>query len=193
MPSILPSTVPTSRGIIFHTLHLAVRESWGAPALDRVVAALPPDVAEATYGPGFVAIKGYPTAHLMAWQSAIHAGPAEENEEEYARCIDRSLDHAIGGVRRLFMRIVTPRAIATRAGEMWRHFHSHGHIELDWRTETSGRVILSDHLYVHDRVGQRTFAEMIRYMLGLSRARGVRETHRLDPAGRLVVMVSWEA
>ncbi len=193
--SLLPpsSPLPQSRGIIFHTLHLAVKQTWGGRALDEVIACLPAEVAEATSGSGFLPIRWYPTAHLLAWQTAIYDLKAKGNDVDYAACIDRSLDVAIGGVRRLFMKVVTPRAIGERAGDMWRHFHTHGKVELDWRTETSGRVILSGHPYVEDTVGRRTYAEMIRYMLGLSRAKDVRESHGIDAAGRLAVTVSWRA
>jgi hypothetical protein len=50
---------------------------------------------------------------------------------------------------------------------------------------------LQDHPYVTDALARRTFAEMIRYMLGLSRAKDVRETHGLDGANGLAVTVSW--
>jgi hypothetical protein len=186
------SSLALSRGIIFHTLHLAVRDTWGKPALDAVIASLPPEVVRETSAPEFVPIRWYPTAYLCAWQTAIYEGTAKGEDAAYAACIDRSLDLAIGGVRRLFLKIVTPRAIAERAGDMWRHFHSHGKISVEWRTETSGRILLGDHLYAGDRVGRRTFAEMIRYMLALSRAREVRETHGIDGSGRLTVSVSWQ-
>jgi hypothetical protein len=188
--SLFPS-VPTSRGIIFHTLHLAVQRTWGPDALAAVIAGLPEEVARETSGPEFLPIRWYPTSHLTAWQNAIYDGMAKGDDAAYATCIDRSLDLTLGGVRRLFMRVVAPHAIAERAGDMWRHFHSHGWIEIDWRTETSGRVVLSEHGYAQDVVGRRTFAEMIRYMLALSRAKDVRESHGLDAAGRLAVTVSW--
>ncbi len=193
MGSLFPSNVALTRGIIFHTLDLAVRETWGGAALRALVARLPPDVARETCGPEFVAIRWYPTSHLMAWQTTIYETTADGNADTYAECIDRSLDIAIGGVRRLFMKVVTPRAIGARASDMWRHFHSHGKVEIDWRTETSGRVTLADHPYVQDPVGRRTFAEMIRYMLALSRANDVRESHGLDASGRIAVTVSWRA
>ena len=68
--SLFPSNVALTRGIIFHTLDLAVRETWGrrAPGARR---SSPPDVARETCGPEFVAIRWYPTSHLMAWQTTI--------------------------------------------------------------------------------------------------------------------------
>jgi hypothetical protein len=189
--SLFPSVVPVSRGLIFHTLHVAVRDTWGGAALDAVVAALPADVARATIGPEFVALRWYPTSHLMAWQAAIFEVSARGSHEEYAACIDRSLDVSIGVVRRLFMKVVTPRAIGERAAEMWRHFHSQGKVEIDWRSETSGRITLADHPYAQDALGRHTFAEMIRYMLALSRAKDVRESHGLDGSGRVAVTASW--
>ena len=186
--SLFPSSEPLSRGIIFHTLHLALKDVRGGRGYDAVVARLPPEVARATSGLEFVAIRWYPTSHLMAWQTAMY----ETGEADYARCLDRSLDIAIGGVRRLFMKVVTPRGIAERAGDMWRHFHSQGNIELEWRSETRGRVMLTNHPYVQDAIGRRTFAEMIRYMLALSRAKDVHESHGLDASGRLAVTVSWQ-
>jgi hypothetical protein len=186
--SLFPSSEPLSRGIIFHTLHLALKEVLGGRGYDAVVARLPPEVALATSGLEFVAIRWYPTSHLMAWQTAMY----EVGQADYDRCLDRSLDLAVGGVRRLFMKVLTPRGIAERAGDMWRHFHSHGNIELAWRSATRGRVILTNHAYVDSALGRRTFAEMIRYMLALSRAKGVHESHGLDANGRLAVTVSWQ-
>jgi hypothetical protein len=185
---LFPSSEPLSRGIIFHTLHLALKDVRGGRGYDAVVARLPAEVARATSGLEFVAIRWYPTSHLMAWQTAMY----ETGEADYARCLDRSLDIAIGGVQRLFMKVVTPRGIAERAGDMWRHFHSQGNIELEWRSETRGRVMLTNHPYVQDAIGRRTFAEMIRYMLALSRAKDVHESHGLDASGRLAVTVSWQ-
>ena len=188
-----PVSEPLVRGVVFHALHEAMRGFWGDEQLRAVVARLPNAIAKATFGPEFQPIAWYPVAHLEAWHEAIHSGPAGQDDGAYGECMDRALDVTVGRLRRAFMRLMNPVTLAERSSELWRSFHTHGVTRVEWKTATSGRVVLSDHPFVANRLGRFTFAEMVRYTVSLSRARNVRQRHSFDAIGKLTVTLTWDA
>jgi hypothetical protein len=97
-------------------------------------------------------------------------------------------------VRRAFLSFATPVLLAQRAAELWRHDHTHGQLVLDPDESIPGRrrVTLTEHPFVETPLSRTSFAEVMRYVLSLSRARNVRETHALS-AGALVVDLTWNA
>jgi hypothetical protein len=187
------STEPLARGVVLFALHEAVRGFFGDEQLRLVVARLPEPIARATFGPEFRPLEWYPVAHLEAWHEAIHAGPIHGDDGVYAECMDRALDVTLGRLRRAFMRLMTPVTLAKRSSELWRSFHTHGDMSVEWTGEASARVALVNHPFVHNRLGRLTFAEMVRYTAALSRARNAREKHTLQGDDKLVVTVTWTA
>jgi hypothetical protein len=185
-----PDGVPLSRGIILHSLTATVRATWGEPGVADVKAHLPDDVAADT-GPGFVPLRWYPTTHLVAWHRAIFEGPARLDERVFAECIGRSLDVSMGIIRRTFMRLLTPDSLVEGAAKVWRDFHTTGIVTVERHGPGQVTMTVADHPFVGNALSRKVVAIMSRHLAERSRAKGVRETHGLDAAGRLVVSVTW--
>jgi hypothetical protein len=185
------SSVPLSRGIIVHSLSLTVLDVWGDDGMRAVAAHLPSDIAAETIGPNFLAIRWYPSSHLVAWHNAIFEGPAKHDERAFTTCIQRSLDHSTGLLRRALMRFLTPDVLAEKTGELWDTFHTHGKVVVESKTDVSARILISEHPFVDDEVSRRVLAIMTRHMLSRSRAKNVRESHELRSPGHLTIEATW--
>lgn len=186
------SAEPLTRGVVFHSLHEALRNLWGEEQLAAVVAALPAEIAYATFGAAYRPLTWYPVAYLEAWHEAVHAGPAGRDDGIYVEYMDRALDVSLGRLRRAFMRFMNPVKLAERSSELWRSFHTHGDMTVEWSSDASGRVTLVGHPFTANRLGRLTYASMVRYTLALSRAKHVRQEHAVDAEGKLTVSVTWD-
>jgi hypothetical protein len=181
---------PMTKGTILHALVGAVRETWGEPGIRAIVDRLPPATAEAT--PGLVPIVWYPTRYLLEWNAALMDGPAQGDENAFRRCVARSIDLGFGRVRRAFLVFATPKLLAKRAADLWRHDHTHGTLtrsERDLPPRTA-RFLLEDHLFVKAPVDRLAIAEVLRHVLSLSHANDVRETHAMQ-GNALAITLRW--
>jgi hypothetical protein len=182
-----------TRGTILHSTAQAVREIWGDEGLRDIAERLPADTRAATTGPEFNALSWYPSRYVIDWDTAKMAGPARGDEEAFRRSVDRGTDLGFGRIRRAFLSFATPVLLANKAAELWRHDHTHGTLTVDStnRAEGRARVTLVGHPFVGAPVSRSAFAEVLRYILSLSRARNVRETHALTGEA-LVVALTWD-
>jgi hypothetical protein len=185
------SSIPLSRGIIVHSLSSTVLETWGDDGLRAVAALLPSDVASETIGPDFLAIRWYPSSHIVAWHNALFEGPSKYDERAFTTCIQRALDLSTGLLRRALMRLLTPDVLAEKTGELWDTFHTHGKVLIESKTDVSARIVISEHPFVDDEVSRRVLAIMTRHMLSRSRAKNVRESHELRSPGHLAIQATW--
>jgi uncharacterized protein (TIGR02265 family) len=185
------SDEPLVRGVTFHAFHEAVANNWGSEHLRAIVASLPREIAQATYGAEYRPLEWYPVAYMIAWHEALHAGLARGEDDVYRSIIDRQLDVTLGRLRRALMRMMNPIRLAQRAQELWRSYHSHGETEVRWDDSSSVHVLFRGHPFVGDRLGRLSFAETVRYSLALSGAKRVTEEHAMD-GETLVVAARWE-
>ena len=183
-----------SRGTLLHSVAAAVREVWGEEGLREVIARLPEETRAATTGPAFTTLSWYPTRYVVDWDAAKMAGPARGDEESFRRSVMRGIDLGFGRIRRALLSFATPVIIAERAAELWRHDHTHGKLSVDSsrRNEGKARVLLTGHPFTETPVARMAFAEVMRHVLSLSRARNVRESHTLE-GDVLVVALTWDA
>jgi hypothetical protein len=183
-----------SRGTLLHSIAAGVREVWGVDGLRDVTARLPEETRAATTGPAFTTLSWYPTRYVVDWDTAKMAGPARGDEEAFRRSVQRGTDLGFGRIRRALLSFATPVILAERAADLWRHDHTHGALSVDSsrRSEGAARVTLTDHPFTEAPIARVAFAEVMRHVLSLSRARNVRETHAMS-GDALVVALTWDA
>jgi len=191
--SVPASSEPMTRGTILNSLPAAVRDVWGYEGLRDVIARLPEETRAATTGGGYDALSWYPSRYALDWDVAKMEGPARGDEEAFRRSVDRGIDLGFGRVRRAFLSFATPILLANRAAELWRHDHTHGVLAVDSSTREEGRsrITLVGHPFVATALSRLAFAEVLRYVLSLSRARNVRESHAMNGEA-LVVGLTWD-
>jgi len=187
------SSEPMTRGTVLHSSIEACRELWGEPGLRDALGRLPADVREAATAGDFSALRFYPTRYVNAWDEAKMAGPAGGDEDAFRRSVARGMELGFGRVRRVFLSFATPMLLAQRAAELWRHDHTHGELDVDSsaRDEGRARVTLVGHPFIETPLARLAFAEVVRHLLSMSRARNVRETHA-HTGESLVVALSWD-
>jgi hypothetical protein len=183
-----------SRGTLLHSVAAGVLDVWGVDGLRDVTSRLPEETRAATTGPAFTTLSWYPTRYVLDWDVAKMAGPARGDEATFRRSVARSIDFGFGRIRRALLSFATPVMLAERAAELWRHDHTHGELSVDasGRREGHARVTLRSHPFTETPVARMAFAEVIRHVLSLSRARNVRESHALA-GDALVVSLTWDA
>jgi hypothetical protein len=191
--SIPASTEPMSRGTLLHSVAAGVREVWGEEGLRDVTSRLPEETRAATTGPAFTTLSWYPTRYVVDWDAAKMAGPARGDEEAFRRSVMRGTDLGFGRIRRALLSFATPVILAERAAELWRHDHTHGKLSVDSSRRREGHAVvtLTDHPFTETAVARMAFAEVMRHILSLSRARNVRESNALRE-GALVVELDWD-
>jgi hypothetical protein len=179
-----------TKGTILHSLLLSVGDLWGEGGLKSVYDRLRPETMAAVRG-GFSAFDWYPTRYVVDYGNAVFDGPAANDEAAYRRYVDRSIDLSFGRIRSSLLRFVTPRGLAQRAADLWRHDNSHGTLTVDAVEDGLGKLSLRGHPFVHKPLFRLGTAETMRHILALSRLRNVRETHAV--AGEaLVITLLWD-
>jgi hypothetical protein len=189
----MPSSEPMTRGTILHSLAAAARDVWGEEGLRDLVSRLPDETRAATTGPTFNSLSWYPSRYVLDWDVAKMEGPARGDEQAFLLSVDRGTDLGFGRVRRAFLSFATPILLARKSAELWRHDHTHGTLSVDStaRAEGRARVTLVGHPFVTTALSRQAFSEVLRYILSLSRARNVRESHAMSGES-LVVALSWD-
>jgi len=133
-----------------------------------------------------------PEHYVTDWFEAAFGGPAQSNAAVFRTFLDRMMDHGFGRVRSFFLSMVTPQMLIQKAPDLWRHDHSCGELIVQTIAEQHCVVLLRNHVYTKTPLSRLAIAEIYRYVLALSRAAGVEETHRVDDDGQLNVRISWK-
>jgi hypothetical protein len=92
-------------------------------------------------------------------------------------------------MRRIFVGMLTPGLLASRAAKEWRNEHSHGTVE-SVIGERGATATFRDTPFLEVELMQAGLAESFRHLISLSRVPNVRETHRMEGA-KLVVDLAW--
>ncbi len=192
LPAPSAATEPQSRGTILHSQKVSLEMQWGEAGLRSVLERLTPEVREATTGPSFTPLGWYPTRYVVAWIEAIHDGPARRDEAALRKGVDLAIDLSFGRIRRVFLRFATPVLLAERAAALWRREHTHGSLTMDNDlAERRATVTLRCHPFTATFASRVVTAEIFRYVLSLSRAHNVRESHALH-GDALRVTLLWD-
>jgi hypothetical protein len=167
----------------------ACMQVWGEPGLQAIRRGLPPEVHERTAGPQPLP-KWIEVADLVAWHHAVWNGPAGHDEKVMTRHARATVDQGFGRVKRFLLGIATPHTLAPRVAALWQEEYSSGRLTSTRLEERGVQLTLEDHPYVGDPLMRMVMAEVFRYIVSLTRARGVRVTYGLRGAA-LVVALHW--
>ena len=169
----------------------ACEEMWGEKGFAQICAALPPDVRERTAGI-LPLDKWNALEDLIAWHRVVWQGPAARDEKLMTAHIHATVNAGFGRVKRLFLRLATPRTLAPLVAALWRDEYSTGLLEATFPDEHSVELTLSSHPYVDDPLMRFVISEVFRYVLSMTNvervdiaAYGVREKS-------LSVLLRWE-
>jgi hypothetical protein len=177
-----------TKGIVLHAMRLAVLDVWGEAGLADIAGRVSEDNRVQTVQQSASPLAWVPERFLVEWHQAAWEGPAQHDDSALCRVINRRLDFGFGRVRK-----GGPEGVVRRAGELWKHDHTHGslavHVEKDVNA-VSGT--LSDHLFCEVPIARRALTETFRYIVQLSR--GVKKskaTHAMQGKS-LFIRVTWE-
>jgi hypothetical protein len=182
-----------TKGIVLHAMRLAVRDLWGEAGLADVAKRVSEDTRVQTVEVPVSPLAWVPERFLVEWHEATLLGPAKGDDEALCRTIDRRIDFGFGRVRKALLGLVGPEGVIRRAGELWKHDHTHGSLTVS--VGHDGKSVsgtLSDHLFCQEPIARRALAETFRYIVHLSRGVKIaRETHGLQGTS-LFIRVTWD-
>ena len=169
-----PQPEAQTRGLIYLTFHNAAREMFGDTGLRAVGAKLPAPTRAATVDEVPLSLAWYPTRFAVEWYDAVLEAKeaAAGDVARFHAWLHRTTDLGFGRIRRTLLGLFGPEALVSRAGELWRHDHSTGTLEVTGSEPNAVSAVLRDHPYLTTHIGQTAITETIRDIL--SRARGVR-------------------
>ena len=151
---------------------------WGDAGLREIGRILPEDVRAATVDNILVVGDWQPERYIMAWYEAVMSGPAKGDRAVFCAWIDHMMDFGFGTVRKLLLQLASPEQVASKAGELWRHDHTHG--VLTTSGESSTYVFtLRDHPYTTTLLGRLAVTEVYRYATSLTRVKSAVARHAL--------------
>jgi hypothetical protein len=178
------------RGTILAGFREATLHLFGDAGLERVASMASAEVREQTVERLASTIGWYPERYVLAWYEALWSGPCLKQREKFVAVLDRMMDCGFGRVRRSLLSFASPSLIFNRAPSLWRYDHSHGELTSECGA-AMGRVKLANHPYTENPLACLAIAEIYRYCVALSRAKGATETHYREPSGELVVHIRW--
>jgi hypothetical protein len=192
-PDLAPTTaVPLARGVVMGGLRQAAIDVWGDEGLKMIGAALPTAVRASTFEQFVIPLSWYPETHVTAWFEAAYEHPAARREKDFCTYLDRMMDYGFGRIRKALLRLASPGLVLSQAPRLWRHDHSHGHVEVVMH-DAAAELSLRDHVYAADPISRIALAEIYRYGVSLTGVPRVTATHEVDRSGALVVSLRWRA
>lgn len=128
---------------------------------------------------------------MIALTFGIWEGPADRRRARLEVWLWRTVDNTFGRIRRAFLAMATPEKLIEHAPRFWKSDRTSG--VLEGRVLGAGRGVftLRDHPYTETPQARATVAEMLRYLVELTRTPNVTETHALVEPGVLEVRIKW--
>jgi hypothetical protein len=178
------------RGTVVVGLRDAAAALWGSSGVTQIAGRLPEGTRAATTGHGTSNLEWFPEQYVLDWYQAVWNGPAGGDRKAFFGFLDKMMDLGFGRVRKALLMLAKPALLIDRAEALWRHDHSHGHLQATL-LESGARLVLTDHPYVSDPMASMAIAEIYRYGFALCRVKNVTATHRKESADTLLVNVTW--
>ena len=182
---------PRARRTIFAGFRQAAIDLWGREGLRAIGDAMSEEARRRCIDAIVIEEEMLPERFVLEWYERTWAGPANRDREAYNRFLDRMMDHGFGRVRKFLLGIATPAVIGRKAGELWRHDHTHGVLTTRAIDDHAFELRLVDHPYVETPLARGSIAEIYRYAMSLARAKNVRSKHRLEDERTLLVQIEW--
>lgn len=182
-----------TKGIVLHAMRLAVMDVWGEAGLADIAARVSEDNRIQTVEQPASPLAWVPERYLVEWHQAAWEGPAQHDDSALCRVINRRLDFGFGRVRKALLGLVGPEGVVRRAGELWKHDHTHGALTVNAEKEAKAvSGTLSDHLFCEVPIARRALTETFRYIVQLSRGvKRSKATHAMQGKS-LFIRVTWE-
>jgi hypothetical protein len=132
-----------------------------------------------------------PVRVTVALSFAVYEGPVDRDKTKFFQFLHRHTDNSVGRVSKFLLGLARPERLFAQAPKMWRTEHTVGTLEacIDGK---SGVAILRDHPYVETPHGRAAIAETFRYVVELSRAKDVTETHMLVGTNAVEIKLRWK-
>lgn len=185
------SDEPCARRTIFAGFRRAAVDLWGEEGLRQIGDAMSEEARRRCISSIVIEEEMLPERFVHEWYERAWAGPAQRDRDEYHRFLDRMMDHGFGRVRKFLLGMATPAIVGRKAGELWRHDHTHGEIVTRSMSDRSFELRLTDHPYLETPLARSSIAEILRYAMSLAHAKGVQGKHRLEDHRTLVVHIEW--
>jgi hypothetical protein len=181
--------VPVVRGSSIIGFVEAVRR-LGDDAVARTRAELDPNAARRVFDELLLPAQWLPERDLIDLCEAVYQGPLARAHGPYMEYLGRGIDLGWGRVQRALVGFATPKMLAERAAKLWRKEHSHGTLDV----EVAGKramLVLRDHPFCETQFSRALIAELLRYILSLTRVGEVQEAHALESPGVLRMTLTW--
>jgi hypothetical protein len=159
-------------------------------SLDQLRSALEADLVRTLFDDLVLASSWFPESTLVGLCEAVFRGPLREAPAPYAAYLGRSVDLGWGRVQRALVGFATPKMLAERAAKLWRREHSHGELVAEV-TGNHASLALRGHPYADTPFSRALIAELLRYIVSLTRVGVVRQTHALEAPGALRIELEW--
>ncbi|MEO6420855.1 MAG: hypothetical protein ABIP39_15690 [Polyangiaceae bacterium] len=169
----------------------ATRTVWGDAAVDTVLANVGEE-SRAALTPGAVNAEWVPERIFVECIIALWEGPCGRRDSaDFRRWVDVVTDRGFAEARELLISLGSPFLVLRRANELWHYEHSHGKLTFAPLDARSARLSLRDHPFIDHESSRVAMGEAFRYIIALSGAADVTETHSVDAAGVLQVILAW--
>jgi hypothetical protein len=168
----------------------ATRDLWGDAGVEATMDRLD-DEARRVFAVDARVDKWVPERIFMAWMQALWSSVCREDADELARWSDRITDRGFGTAQRMLLSLASPWLVLRRADALWHSEHTHGTMVMAPLDTRSARLTLHEHPFLTLDVARAALSEALRYILVLTRAKGVTETHEVAPNGAMHVTLAW--
>lgn len=182
---------PCARRTIFASFRQAALDLWGDEGLLEIGARMSEEARHHCIDSAVIDQEMLPERFVQQWYEAAWNGPARRNRAVYDRFLDGMMDRGFGRVQKALLAFATPAMVARKAGQLWRHDHSHGTLVATVVGEKQIYLRLSDHPYVETPLARSSIAEIYRYAMSLARAKRVLSKHWLEDPRTLTVQIRW--
>ncbi len=187
----MPGDEQRTKGIILHAMRLAVIDVWGEAGLSVVAQHVSADTRAQSVEQPVQPLEWVPERFLVEWHQATWDGLARHDDAALCRTINRRLDFGFGRVRRALLGLVGPEGVIRRAGELWKHDHTHGTLSIEVGEGQTLTATLTNHIFCQHPIARRALGETFRYIAQLCRGvKEAKETHALE-GGSTVIRIAW--
>lgn len=150
------------------------------------------DETRAVFRPDAILAEWIPEKYFVDFINALWAvARGEKADAKFLRWVDIVTDRGFAEARELFTSLGGPLFVLRRAQELWSYEHSTGTLVHAPLGMQSARLTLRDHPFLETEATRDAISEAFRYVVQLTGASGVTESHALTSDGYLHVVLAW--
>jgi hypothetical protein len=179
---------PRQKRYYFRAAVDAAREIWGEQGVQDAAGRMPARERAEFFAEPLP--EWAPTRAMIAFNFALWEGPVRRDKPIYFSWLRRTTDLSFGRVKKLFLSMATPEKLITSAGSIWKGDHTSGTLDGMVHGKT-GTLVLRHHPYTETPQARAAIAEMLRYAVELTRAKGATATCALIAPAALQIKIRW--